>query len=66
MTGLPIWRHLITISFCTDGTSSSGIWAPAEAENGAEHVFTNHDTELGCRAEASRVANHAVSGAKPF
>ena len=29
MTGLPCCRHLITISFCTDGTSSRGIWAPA-------------------------------------
>ena len=29
MTGLPACLHLTTISFCTDGTSSSGICAPA-------------------------------------
>ena len=29
MTGLPACLHLTTISFCTEGTSSSGICAPA-------------------------------------
>lgn len=29
ITGLPSWRQRVTTSFCTDGTSSRGIWAPA-------------------------------------
>ncbi len=31
MTGLPICRHRTTISFCTEGTSSKGICAPADS-----------------------------------
>ncbi len=71
MTGLPAWRQRSTISFCTLGTSSRGIWAPAgrgipgnseESCQDTQQVATGTQTT---RQITSQPAKHAQRRALP-